>query len=49
MGQVKELAIEFSDVFDENLGHTTILIHSSEASPTIWSCYGNLNHHYSFL
>ena len=23
---------------------------SSEASPTVWSCYANLNHyHYSFL
>ena len=22
---------------------------SSEVSPTIWSCYANLNHHYSFL
>ena len=27
----------------------TMLPSSSVASPTIWSCYANLNHHYSFL
>ena len=26
-GKLKNLLLEFSDVFDENLGHTTILIH----------------------
>ena len=30
--------------------YTACITNSSEASPTIWSCYENLNHyHYSFL
>ena len=34
----------------EEISHVDHKIHSSEASPTIWSCYVNLNHyHYSFL
>ena len=36
--------------FVVNLKRSTPCIYSSEASPTIWSCYANLNHyHYSFL
>ena len=39
----------FPDVY-KNLLMTQLCTNSSEASPTIWSCYANLNHyHYSFL
>ena len=46
---VRELLDLFLDM-EVSTGTEVLHVVSSEASPTIWSCYANLNHyHYSFL
>ena len=44
---VRELLDLFLDM-EVSTGTEVLHVVSSEASPTIWSCYANLNHHYSF-